>query len=161
MGLVEGAELHEAEAKVDYERKAGRQEEYRKKQVVQTLLADTAGVFDRISDAMRRYGRTDFQRALSATYSRMINKPHQLEVADNFTVRATVGGRTRALSQSEKTALTLAFLGAVAGLAPQYRSLIRRAELSDMGNVRITAATPILWCWTRRTAPSMRPTQAP
>ena len=134
---IEAAELQEAEAKVDYERKANKQEEYRKKQVVQALLSDTAGVFDRISDAMRRYGRTDFQRALNASYARMINKSYQLEVADNFTVRATVQGRTRALSQSEKTALTLAFLSAVAGLAPQYRDIMRRAQLTDMGNIRV------------------------
>ncbi|MBB3084692.1 AAA family ATPase [Geodermatophilus sabuli] len=143
--LIEDAEGEESEAKLEYERKASRQDEYRQKQVVQTLLADTAGVFDRIADAMRRYGRTDFQRALNATYSRMINKPYVLEVADNFTVRATVNGRTRALSQSEKTALTLAFLGAVAGLAPQYRNLARKAELADMGNVRIGAdAYPVV-----------------
>lgn len=142
---VEEAEAEEAEAKVEYERKASRQDEYRQKQVVQTLLADTAGVFDKIADAMRRYGRTDFQRALNATYARMINKPYVLEVADNFTVRATVNGRVRALSQSEKTALTLAFLGAVAGLAPQYRMLVRKAELADMGNVRMGAdAYPVV-----------------
>ena len=41
------------------------------------------------------------------------------------------------MSQSEKTALTLAFLGAVAGLAPQYRSLLTRPTMADMGNIRL------------------------
>ena len=85
-GHVEEAERRELGAKMDYDKKSSRNEEYLRKQVVQTLLADTASIFDAIAEEMRRFGRTDFQRALNEIYGRIINKPYVLEVADNFTV---------------------------------------------------------------------------
>jgi DNA sulfur modification protein DndD len=136
-GLLDEAAASENAAKLDYERKAAKQQEYHQKQVVQTLLSDTAEVFDRIAQEMKRYGQQDFQRALNQLYRQMINKPYKLEVAENFMVRVLVNDKDRAPSQSEKTALTIAFLGAVAGLAPQYRSILSREGLGDMGKVRL------------------------
>ena len=93
---------------------------------------------------LEEFGRADFEKAINETYSDLIAKPFKIKVDSDFSIRVllTDTGHTMPLSQSEKVLLLIAFLGAIARLAPHYEEIARQSQqLTMTGSVETSKRT--------------------
>ncbi|OCF89031.1 hypothetical protein AW168_18915 [Nocardia brasiliensis] len=95
--------------------------------------------FEQARAGLNEFGREDFQKAINDTYSDLIAKPFEIRVGDDFGIAVGAAGKGNSMpvSQSEKVLLLIAFLGAIARLAPQYEEIARNnQQLQRAGVVR-------------------------
>lgn len=107
------------------------------------LLDESKGFFQAARDGLTEYGRRDFERAINQTYKDLVRKPYELRVDENFRISLFNEGTDQqvAASQAENVLLLIAFLGAIARLAPQYQEVAReRAQLRRVGEVETSAS---------------------
>lgn len=107
------------------------------------LLDEAKGFFEAARDGLTEYGRRDFERAINQTYKDLVRKPYELQVDDNFGISLLNEGTTQqvAASQAENVLLLIAFLGAIARLAPEYQKIAdEKAQLKKVGDVSTSAA---------------------
>lgn len=107
------------------------------------LLDEAKGFFEAARDGLTEYGRRDFERAINQTYKDLVRKPYELQVDDNFRISLLNEGTTQqvAASQAENVLLLIAFLGAIARLAPEYQKIANeKAQLKKVGEVSTSAA---------------------
>ncbi|MBB5871905.1 energy-coupling factor transporter ATP-binding protein EcfA2 [Allocatelliglobosispora scoriae] len=114
----------------DYTRKSSKSDGYKRKTAAIEILREVKDFFDAARKGLNHFGREDFQKAINDTYSDLIAKPFEIRVGEDFGISVGAPGRDEAmpLSQSEKVLLLIAFLGAIARLAPQYAEIARRNE---------------------------------
>jgi DNA sulfur modification protein DndD len=133
----------EHESLAEYKRKSRRSEEHNLKTAARQILQEVKGFFDAAKRGLEEHGRVDFEKAINATYSDLIAKPFRIEVGGDFGI--TVSEKDRPgempLSQSEKVLLLIAFLGAIARLAPHYEEIAReRNQWRRTGVVEVSNA---------------------
>lgn len=107
------------------------------------LLDESKGFFQAARNGLTEYGRRDFERAINQTYKDLVRKPYELRVDENFRISLFNEGTDQqvAASQAENVLLLIAFLGAIARLAPQYQEVAReRAQLRRVGEVETSAS---------------------
>jgi DNA sulfur modification protein DndD len=107
------------------------------------LLDDSKAFFQAARDGLTEYGRVDFERAINQTYKDLVRKPYELRVDANFRISLFNEGSEQqvAASQAENVLLLIAFLGAIARLAPQYQQIAsEKAQLKKVGDVITSAA---------------------
>jgi len=122
----------------DYEKKSGKTREYARKTRAISILLESMEYFEEARKGLERFGREDFEKAINTTYSDLVNKEFNIVVGSDFSIRVLVAGTTDRLplSQSEKVLLLIAFLGAIARLAPHYEKIARLGDqLRDTGGV--------------------------
>jgi DNA sulfur modification protein DndD len=106
------------------------------------LLDESKGFFQAARDGLTEYGRRDFERAINQTYKDLVRKPYELRVDQNFRISLFNEGTDQqvAASQAENILLLIAFLGAIARLAPEYQAIAReKAQLRRVGEVETNA----------------------
>ncbi|MGW5339850.1 AAA family ATPase [Rhodococcus pyridinivorans] len=122
----------------DYEKKSGKTREYARKTRAISILQESMEYFEKAKTGLERFGREDFEKAINATYSDLVKKEFNIAVGADFSIKVFVAGTTERLplSQSEKVLLLIAFLGAIARLAPHYEKIARLGDqLKDTGGV--------------------------
>jgi hypothetical protein len=114
----------------DYEKKSGKSKDFARKTSAISILQEAKNYFDEARKGLERFGREDFEKAINATYSDLIGKPFDIAVGDDFSIRVYVSGTKERLplSQSEKILLLIAFLGAIARLAPHYEEIAKTSQ---------------------------------
>lgn len=135
--------LHD-DALKNLQEKSGQSVEHRQKTEALKILTDAKGYFDAARQGLEEFGREDFERAINETYKDLIAKPYVVKVDSGFGIRVKLaeGGETVPLSQSEKVLLLIAFLGAIARLAPHYEEIAREGQqLAMTGNVETSKRT--------------------
>ena len=126
------------------EEKSGQSREHRQKAEALKILTHAKSYFDAARHGLEDFGREDFERAINETYTDLIAKPFKVEVDSGFGIRVKLAdsGETVPLSQSEKVLLLIAFLGAIARLAPHYEEIARQGQqLTKTGNVETSKRT--------------------
>lgn len=106
------------------------------------LLDEAKGFFEAVKEGLTEYGRQDFERAVNQTYSDLVRKPYELRVDKNFRISLFNEGTDQgvAASQAENVLLLIAFLGAIARLAPEYQKIAaEKAQLKKVGGVQTSA----------------------
>jgi DNA sulfur modification protein DndD len=106
------------------------------------LLDEAKGFFEAAKDGLTKYGRQDFERAVNQTYRDLVRKRYELRVDNNFRISLFNEGTDQgvAASQAENVLLLIAFLGAIARLAPQYQKIAaEKAQLRKVGEVETSA----------------------
>jgi DNA sulfur modification protein DndD len=106
------------------------------------LLDEAKGFFEAAKDGLTEYGRRDFERAINQAYQDLVRKSYELRVDKNFCISVLDEGTDQgtAPSQSEYVLLLIAFLGAIARLAPQYQKIAsEKAQLKKVGEVTTSA----------------------
>lgn len=137
------AKIEELSARVrellaDYTRKASKSEGHKRKTAAIEILREVKDFFDAARKGLNQFGREDFEKAINATYSDLIAKPYQIHVGEDFGITVRFPGKSEEipLSQSEKVLVLIAFLGAIARLAPQYEEVARnQQQLKRTGSV--------------------------
>ncbi|WP_338767818.1 AAA family ATPase [Nocardia vulneris] len=134
------AELSEAvRANLEnYTKKSSKSDGYKRKTAAIEILREVKEFFDEARAGLNKFGREDFEKAINATYSDLIAKSFEIRVGDDFSITVASPGRddSMPLSQSEKVLLLIAFLGAIARLAPHYEEIARNnLQLRSTGNV--------------------------
>jgi energy-coupling factor transporter ATP-binding protein EcfA2 len=122
----------------DYTKKSEKSDVYKRKTAAIEILREVKNFFDEARKGLNKFGREDFEKAINDTYSDLIAKPFKIRVGEDFGISVSALGRDEAmpLSQSEKVLLLIAFLGAIARLAPQYADIARRnQQLQRTGEV--------------------------
>lgn len=107
------------------------------------LIDEAKGFFEAARDGLTEYGRRDFERAINRTYQDLVKKPYELRVDERFRISLFNEGSEQqvAASQAENVLLLIAFLGAIARLAPEYQKIAReKAQLKKVGDVETSAA---------------------
>ena len=91
-------------------------------------MDDSKAFFQAARDGLTEYGHVDFGRAINQTYKDLVRKPYELRVDTNFRISLFNEGCEQqvAASQAENVLLLIAFLGAIARLAPQYQQIAER-----------------------------------
>lgn len=112
------------EAEDDYQRKLGKVEQYEHLTAAREVLGTAEQFFSDAQKGITQYGRADFERAINLLYSRLVAKEFVVRVREDFTLEVALAGTPISLSQSETVLLTVAFLEAIAALAPEYRRLV-------------------------------------
>ncbi|MFI6176378.1 AAA family ATPase [Nonomuraea sp. NPDC051191] len=114
----------------DYTKKSSKSDGYKRKTAAIEILREVKEFFDEARKGLNQHGRIDFERAVNATYSDLIKKPYNIRVSDDFSIRVSASNvdQNMPLSQSEKVLLLIAFLGAIARLAPHYEEIARFNE---------------------------------
>ncbi|MGR6972711.1 AAA family ATPase [Streptomyces cynarae] len=138
-----GGKIEELSAKVrellaDYTKKSSKSEGHKRKTVAIEILREAKEFFDAARNGLNQFGREDFEKAINATYSDLIAKPYQIHVGDDFGITVRFPGKAEEipLSQSEKVLVLIAFLGAIARLAPIYEEIARnQQQLKRTGSV--------------------------
>jgi DNA sulfur modification protein DndD len=123
----------------EYETKSGKTKEHARKTSAIAILQEAKLFFDEARKGLERFGRQDFEEAINKTYSELIKKELQISVAEDFSIRVFRSGTQDrlALSQSEKVLLLIAFLGAIARLAPHYEEIAQAGQqLTRTGSVK-------------------------
>ncbi|MFF3345131.1 AAA family ATPase [Streptomyces sp. NPDC002779] len=137
------ADIEELSAKAreslaDYTRKSSKSEGHKRKTAAIKILREVKDFFDAARKGLNRFGREDFEQAINVTYSDLIAKPYQIHVGEDFGITVRFPGREEEipLSQSEKVLVLIAFLGAIARLAPLYEEIARnQQQLKRTGGV--------------------------
>jgi len=127
----------------DYEKKSGKTKEHARKTSAISILQEAEAYFDEARKGLEKFGRDDFEKAINATYSDLIRKDFDISVGDDFSIRVYVVGTDERLplSQSEKVLLLIAFLGAIARLAPHYEQIAKAGQqLLKTGGVETSHA---------------------
>ena len=125
----------------DYEVKSGKTKDHARKTRAIAILREAKSYFDEAKRGLEKFGREDFENAINATYSEMIRKDIDISVGNDFSIRVfRAGSEDRLpLSQSEKVLLLIAFLGAIARLAPHYEQIAEsRQQLVRTGGVEVS-----------------------
>lgn len=107
------------------------------------LLDEAKGFFEAAREGLTEYGRQDFERAVNQTYQDLVRKPYELRVDKSFRISLFNEGTEQqvAASQAENVLLLIAFLGAIARLAPEYQKIASdKAQLKKVGDVKTSAA---------------------
>lgn len=107
------------------------------------LLDEAKGFFEAVREGLTEYGRQDFERAINQTYKDLVRKPYELRVDRTFRISLFSEGTERqvAASQAENVLLLIAFLGAIARLAPEYQKIAsEKAQLKKVGDVHTSSA---------------------
>lgn len=112
------------DAELDYQRKLGKVEHYVHLTAAREILGTAEQFFEDAQKGITEYGRADFERAINRLYSRLVAKEFIVRVRGDFTLEVSLDGTPISLSQSETVLLTIAFLEAIAALAPEYRRLV-------------------------------------
>ncbi|MEV6631586.1 AAA family ATPase [Actinoplanes sp. NPDC051470] len=128
--IIEKATALERDKMADYTKKAAKWDTYKRKTAAIETLQDAKRFFDEARKGLSRFGREDFEKAINATYADLVAKQYEIRVGEDFSISVSAQGREEAmpLSQSEKVLLLIAFLGAIARLAPKYAEIARRNE---------------------------------
>ncbi|ONH60710.1 hypothetical protein CcI49_08820 [Frankia sp. CcI49] len=107
------------------------------------LLDEARIFFESALDGLTEYGRTDFEKAINQTYVELVRKPYELKVGDDFRISIFMRNTSQevAPSQAENVLLLIAFLGAIARLAPVYlRIASQKKQFTEVGKVQTSAA---------------------
>jgi hypothetical protein len=107
------------------------------------LLDEARVFFEAALDGLTEYGRTDFEKAINQTYVELVRKPYELKVDDDFRISIFMRNTSQevAPSQAENVLLLIAFLGAIARLAPEYlRIASQKKQFTEVGKVQTSAA---------------------
>ncbi|WP_405547965.1 AAA family ATPase [Streptomyces phaeochromogenes] len=126
------------ESLADYTRKSSKSEGHKRKTAAIEILREVKEFFDTARKGLNRFGREDFEKAINATYLDLIAKPYQIHVGEDFGITVRFPGKDEEipLSQSEKVLVLIAFLGAIARLAPLYEEIARnQQQLKRTGSV--------------------------
>lgn len=141
---VEVAKKSRDDAFQDYKEKSGKSDDHKQKTVAIEILQHAKGYFDAARQGLEDFGREDFEKAINETYNDLIAKPFSIKVDTDFSIRVQLSdsGETVPLSQSEKVLLLIAFLGAIARLAPHYEEIAKQnQQLAITGNVETSRRT--------------------
>ncbi|QDV24631.1 AAA family ATPase [Aureliella helgolandensis] len=142
--LVDSAKKSRDETFKNYKEKSGKSDEHKQKTIAIEILQHAKGYFDSARQGLEDFGREDFEKAINKTYSDLIAKPFTIKVDTDFSIRVqlTDSRETVPLSQSEKVLLLIAFLGAIARLAPHYEDIAKHnQQLSMTGTVATSKRT--------------------
>lgn len=123
---------------VDYQKKSGKTKDHARKTAAIAILREAQRYFDEARKGLEKFGREDFEKAINLTYSDLIRKELDIAVGEDFSIRVFVSGSKERLplSQSEKVLLLIAFLGAIARLAPHYEQIAQSGQqLARTGRV--------------------------
>ena len=114
----------------DYQNKSGKSDDHKQKTTAIEILQQAKSYFDAAKQGLEEFGRADFEKAINETYSDLIAKPFTIKVDSDFSIRVLLAdsGEAMPLSQSEKVLLLIAFLGAIARLAPHYEEIAKQRE---------------------------------
>ena len=107
------------------------------------LLEEAKAFFETASTGLTGFGRLDFERAINQTFTDLVRKPYELRVDSEFRIELYSQGTEQqvAASQAENVLLLIAFLGAIARLAPVYQQIARdRAQFTAVGGVETSGA---------------------
>lgn len=121
-----------------YKSKSGKSDDYKQKTSAIEILEEAKGFFDAAKQGIEEFGRKDFEKAINKTYSDLVAKPFVVHVNPDFSIKVQLAdsGEEMPLSQSEKVLLLIAFLGAIARLAPRYEEISKqKKQLEHTGNV--------------------------
>ncbi|MEV7680470.1 AAA family ATPase [Streptomyces sp. NPDC088341] len=135
---IEALSAKARESLADYTKKSSKSEVHKRKTVAIEILREVKEFFDAARKGLNQFGREDFEKAINETYLDLIAKPYEIHVGEDFgiTVRFPGKGEVIPLSQSEKVLVLIAFLGAIARLAPLYEEIARnRLQLKRAGSV--------------------------
>jgi energy-coupling factor transporter ATP-binding protein EcfA2 len=102
------------------------------------LIEEAREFFEEASNGLTDCGREDFERAINETYRQLVKKPYQIRVDSAFKLQLVAEGTDRviAASQAENVLLLIAFLGAIARLAPIYQKIREeKAQFKKVGTV--------------------------
>lgn len=141
---VASARSSRDEAFNDYKQKSGKLDDHKQKTIAIEILQQAKAYFDAARQGLEDFGRHDFEKAINETYNDLIAKPYSIKVDTDFSIRVQLvsNGETVPLSQSEKVLLLIAFLGAIARLAPHYEEIARHSQqLAMTGNVETSKRT--------------------
>lgn len=141
---VETAKKSRDAAFKDYQEKSGKSDDHKQKTTAIEILQHAKSYFDAAKQGLEEFGRADFEKAINDTYSDLIAKPFKIKVDSDFSIRVllTDTGHTMPLSQSEKVLLLIAFLGAIARLAPHYEEIAKQSQqLTMTGSVETSKRT--------------------
>lgn len=122
----------------EYRMKSGKSADYVRKTEAISILKEAKAYFDQARSGLESFGRQDFESAINQTYSDLVAKPYKISVLNDFSIEvlSRAGSQRMPLSQSEKVLLLIAFLGAIARLAPHYEEIARRqSQFKELGNV--------------------------
>jgi DNA sulfur modification protein DndD len=128
----------------DYKQKSGKSDDHKQKTMAIEILQHAKAYFDAARQGLEDFGREDFEKAINETYTDLIAKPYVIKVDTDFSIRVQLAnnGETVPLSQSEKVLLLIAFLGAIARLAPHYEEIAKHSQqLAMTGNVETSKRT--------------------
>ncbi|MDG4803152.1 AAA family ATPase [Micromonospora sp. WMMD980] len=127
---IEAAKLLEREKMADYTRKSSKLDTHNRRTAAIEILRAAKDFFDAARKGLSIHGRQDFANAINETYTDLIAKQYEIRVGEDFSITVAAEGRDEPmpLSQSEKVLLLIAFLGAIARLAPVYAEIARRNE---------------------------------
>jgi DNA sulfur modification protein DndD len=114
----------------DYTKKSSKSEGHKLKTAAIEILEEAKDFFDAARKGINEFGREDFEKAINGTYSDLIAKPFEIHVGSDFGIRVCLRdtGEETPLSQSEKLLVLIAFLGAIARLAPHYEEIARNQQ---------------------------------
>jgi len=127
----------------DYQKKSGKSKAYAVKTSAIGTLKEAKHFFDCARKGLEEYGRLDFEKAINTTFSDLIAKPFSIRVGDDFSISVFIAGGEEPLplSQSEKVLVLIAFLGAIARLAPEYEEIAKAMQqLERTGAVETSRA---------------------
>jgi energy-coupling factor transporter ATP-binding protein EcfA2 len=128
----------------DYREKSGKSDDHKQKSTAIEILQQAQSYFEAASQGLEEFGRADFEKAINETYADLIAKPFTIRVESDFSIRVLLSGtgETMPLSQSEKVLLLIAFLGAIARLAPHYEEIAKqREQFTATGSVETSKLT--------------------
>lgn len=114
----------------DYQDKSGKSDDHKQKTTAIQILQQAKTYFEAAKQGLEEFGRADFEKAINETYADLIAKPFTIKVDADFSIRVMLAGsgETMPLSQSEKVLLLIAFLGAIARLAPHYEEIAKQGQ---------------------------------
>ena len=141
---IEILENKKSEAFKDYSLKSSKLDDHKQKLNAIEILQEAKRYFDEAKKGLEEFGREDFENAINKTYSDLVSKNYEIKVDPEFGIKVFQAGRDTVipLSQSEKTLLLIAFLGAIARLAPVYEKIAKNGEqLVKTGNVETSSNT--------------------
>lgn len=128
----------------DYQVKSGKSNDHKLKTSAIAILQEAKSYFDAARKGLEEFGRRDFQKAINSTYSDLISKPFEIRVDTDFSINVFLrhSDEKMPLSQSEKVLLLIAFLGAIARLAPHYEEIAKQSQqLQLTGGVETSRAS--------------------
>lgn len=140
-GVVDALKIETRRLFTDYETKSGKTKDHARKTRAIAILQEAKNYFDEAKRGLEKFGREDFENAINLTYSEMIRKDISISVGDDFSIRVLRAGTSDRLplSQSEKVLLLIAFLGAIARLAPHYEKIAEAGQqLTRTGGVEVS-----------------------
>ena len=140
---LDGLKTARDSALADLEKKSQGDKESADKVAAIGLIDQATQFFEKASTGLAEFGRKDFERAINTVYSDLVRKPYELRVDEDFRIELFSEGTDRqvAASQAENVLLLIAFLGAIARLAPKYQQIAQeRAQFKQVGDVETSAS---------------------